>query len=165
MVIEMYQNAFRTFDDNLSIGFGRGKIDNFCVYVKEQNRVYAPLDTEYFQFIHDLASNFGTIKVYNSFKRLYAIAELEIVSNAIEVIDEQANRYDEFELSCQKYFSILYLAMVAEQNYPNTKLGKRLKRLGIYQLLFEGMTVEEAANWSRGKPWKEISEECKSRGF
>ena len=161
----MYQNAFRTFDDNSSIGFGRGKIDNFCVYVKEQNRVYAPLDTEYFQFLHDLASNFGTIKVYNSFKRLYAIAELEIVSNAIEVIDKQAKRYNEFELKCQKYFSILYLAMVAEQNYPNTKLGKRLKRLGIYQLLFEGMTVEEAANWSRGKPWKEISEECKSRGF
>ena len=161
----MYQNAFRKFDDDSSIGFGRGKIDNFCVYVKEQNRVYAPLDTEYFQFIHELASNFGTIKVYNSFKRLYAIAELEVVSNAIEIIDEQANRYDDFELRCQKYFSIIYLAMVAEQNYPNTKLGKRLKRLGIYQLLFEGMTVEEAANWSRGKPWKEISEECKSRGF
>ncbi len=165
MVIEMYQTAFRTFDDGSSIGFGRGKIDNFCVYVKEQNRGYAPLDSEYFQFVHELASKFGTIKVYTSFKRLYEIAELEIVSNAIEVIDKQSERYAEFELRCQKYFSILYLAMVAEQNYPNTMLGKRLKRLGIYQLLFEEMTVEEAANWSRGKPWKEISEECESRGF
>ena len=45
---------------------------------------------------------------------------------------------------------------MVEQNYPN-KLGKRLKRLGIYQMLFEGMNVDQAANWSRGKPWREIS--------
>ena len=37
------------------------------------------------------------------------------------------------------------------KNYPNTKLGKRLKRLGIYQMLFEGMNVDQAANWSREK--------------
>jgi hypothetical protein len=40
--------------------------------------------------------------------------------------------------------------MVAEENYPGTKLGKRLKRLGVHQILIEGMKVETAANWSRG---------------
>ena len=44
-----------------------------------------PLDAEYFQFIHDLASNYGTIKVYNSFKRLYAIAELEMLAMLLKL--------------------------------------------------------------------------------
>ena len=85
--------------------------------------------------------------------------------DALVVIDAAAERFSSTTLQTQLYFSILYLCMVAEQNYPNTKLGKRLKRLGIYQLLFEGMTVEEAANWSRGKPWRDIAHECEKRGF
>jgi hypothetical protein len=32
--------------------------------------------------------------------------------------------------------------MVAEENYPGTKLGKRLKRLGVHRILIEGMEVE-----------------------
>ena len=55
--------------------------------------------------------------------------------------------------------------MVAEENYHGTKLGKRLKRLGIHQILIEGMEVHVAAHWSRGKPWREIAEECERRGF
>ncbi len=161
----MYTHAFRVFSDNSSIGFGRGKIDSFCVYIKDENGVRAPLDTEYFQFIHKLASKYGTIAVYNSFKKLYNIAEKEIHPKAIEIIDEASNKFSEMYLESQLYFSVLYLAMVAEENYPNTKLGKRLKRLGIYQFLFKGMTVDEAANWSRGKPWRVISDECTKRGF
>jgi len=45
------------------------------------------------------------------------------------------------------------------------KLGKRLKRLGVHKILMEGMKVDIAANWSRGRPWREISEECERRGF
>ena len=161
----MFTNPFRTFPEGISIGFGKGKIDNFCVYLKDETGLRAPLDTEYFQFVHDLASESGTLAVYNSFKKIYDIAEKEIVPEALVVIDAAAERFSSTTLQTQLYFSILYLCMVAEQNYPNTKLGKRLKRLGIYQLLFEGMTVEEAANWSRGKPWRDIAHECEKRGF
>ena len=161
----MYTQAFRVFSDNSSIGFGRGKIDAYCVYIKDEHGVRAPLDTEYFQFIHELASKYGTIAVYNSFKKLYNIAEKELHPKAIEIIDGACQRFPDMYLQSQLYFSVLYLAMVAEENYPNTKLGKRLKRLGIYQFLFEEMTVEEAANWSRGKPWRVISDECEERGF
>jgi len=161
----MYSKVFRSFSDGSSIGFGRGKIDNYCVYIKDSEGVRAPLDTEYFQFIHDLASNYSTVTAYSAFKQLYAIAEKEIHPNAVDIIDEAASRFPKLLFKSQLYFSVLYLAMVAEQNYPNTKLGKRLKRLGIYQFLFEGMAVVEAANWSRGKPWREISNECENRGF
>ena len=161
----MYIQAFRTFPDGSSIGFGRGKIDNFCVYVKDKTGVRAPLDTEYFQFIHDLATENGTLAVYNAFKRIYDVVQKELHPEAISVIDQASKRFSASKLKPELYFSILYLCMVAEQNYPNTRLGKRLKRLGIYQLLFEEMDVQEAANWSRGKPWRVIADECEKRGF
>ena len=161
----MYNQAFRTFADGSSIGFGRGKIDNFCVYVKDETGVRAPLDTEYFQFIHDLATEHGTLAVYNAFKKIYDVAEKELLPEAISVIDQVSERFSASKLKPEFYFSILYLCMVAEQNYPNTRLGKRLKRLGLYQLLFEEMNVHEAANWSRGKSWRVIADECEKRGF
>ena len=46
-----------------------------------------------------------------------------------------------------------------------TKVGERLKRLVIYQILFEEVSVDEAAYWSRDKPWKETSDGCNARGF
>lgn len=34
-------------------------------------------------------------------------------------------------------FTIIYLGMVAEENKLGTKLGKRIKRLGIHQVLYD----------------------------
>ncbi|WP_287129575.1 DUF7004 family protein [Candidatus Cyanaurora vandensis] len=55
--------------------------------------------------------------------------------------------------------------MVAEENKKFTKLGKRVKHLGVYQILIEGMPAHQAANFSKGKKWREIATDCKNRGF
>lgn len=55
--------------------------------------------------------------------------------------------------------------MISEENYPNTKLGKRIKRLGIYEMLYSQRTVYDAANFMRGMSWKEIERLCEERGF
>lgn len=55
--------------------------------------------------------------------------------------------------------------MIAEENKANTQLGKRIKRLGIHQLLKEKFTVEEAAKFSYGKKANILKDECQSRGF
>jgi hypothetical protein len=55
--------------------------------------------------------------------------------------------------------------MIAEENKENTKLGKRIKRLGMYQTLVEKLDPFLAANFSRGMKWQEIDEECHKRGF
>jgi len=44
-------------------------------------------------------------------------------------------------------------------------LGKRIKRLGMYQTLVDNMEPATAANFSRGMRWQEIDEQCKKRGF
>ena len=62
-------------------------------------------------------------------------------------------------------FSILYLAMISEENKKNTKLGKRIKRLGIYSLLKENKSVEESATFMKKMKWREIDKMCIERGF
>ena len=57
------------------------------------------------------------------------------------------------------------MAMIAEERKQYTRLGKRIKRLGIYKLLIEKSNIYEAANFMRGMNWKDIDELCKNRGF
>ena len=72
-----------------------------------------------------------------------------------------------------------------ENNKKNTVLKKRVKRLGVHQVLIDGMQPREAANYSKkflwqknpqklaqwqalGKNvpfWKVLDRECASRGF
>ena len=49
------------------------------------------------------------------------------------------------------WFTIIYAAMIAEENKANAILKKRIKRLGMYQVLIQNMKPEEAAQFSRGK--------------
>ena len=62
-------------------------------------------------------------------------------------------------------FSIIYMGMVAEENKAFTKLGKRVKRLGVHQVLVDKLNYNDAASFSRGKKWYDISEECNQKGF
>lgn len=62
-------------------------------------------------------------------------------------------------------FSILYMAMIAEEQKTNTRLGRRIKRLGVYYLLFEGADIHQAANFMRGMGWRDIAALCEKRGF
>lgn len=165
ITIEMFKPPFRTFSDGEAIGFGRGRIDNFCVYHRIEGLTRAPLDTEYFDFMEGLSRSHSPQMVYRRFVTLYEFVKKEVSEDAIQLIDKLSSDFPKEYRACQTYFTILYLAMVAEENYPGTKLGKRLKRLGIHQILIEGIEVHVAAHWSRGKPWREIAEECKRRGF
>ena len=55
--------------------------------------------------------------------------------------------------------------MISEEKVTYTKLGKRIKRLGVHLLLLENASVSYAANIMRGKKWYDIDADCKERGF
>ena len=63
------------------------------------------------------------------------------------------------------WFTIIYAGMIAEENKANTILKKRIKRLGMHQLLLENYKAEDAANFSRNKKWKELDAIMKQKGF
>ena len=75
------------------------------------------------------------------------------------------SNYGTQALEFSKIFSILYMGMLAEENKAHTRLGKRIKRLGMHKLLIENESVDTAANFMRKMKWYEIDSLCRSRGF
>lgn len=75
-----------------------------------------------------------------------------------------ANAYEN-SIEVDKLFTTLYMAMVAEENYPNTKLGRKIKRLAAYEILINRREVSDAVNFMRGMGWRDIAALCSERGF
>lgn len=67
-----------------------------------------------------------------------------------DLIMDWAKSYEEEDVDRVAHlFGYVYYAMVSEENYEDTLLGKKLKMLGIYQTLVEGLSPQKAACWSR----------------
>jgi hypothetical protein len=76
-----------------------------------------------------------------------------------------SREYAENQVRIEILYSTLYVMFIAEENKDRTRLGKRVKFLGIYQILKDGLCPETAANFSKGRSWKDISKMCEERGF
>lgn len=156
----------KRFSDGSYLEFARGNFDEWCVYVTTPKGLRRPpLDRNYFSFLKRLAEQFGPQRVYNDFVRVYEETEKHVDEKVFSLISHIASGYPGWELRVEQVFSILYLTMIAEENKAFTRLGRRIKRLGVYGLLLEDMSVEQAADFTRGMRWKDIAAMCSERGF
>jgi hypothetical protein len=152
--------------DGSNIEYDTGKFDDWCVYLQRPNENrHAPRDPQYFQFFSDLAEQLSSEQIYNDFIRVYEATNHQIEQVALDLIKEIASGYSNFAADVEVWLTVIYAGMVAEQNKAYTKLGKRIKRLGMCQLLMEGMSVNQAANFSKGKKWQELDILMKEKGF
>lgn len=143
--------------------FGPGKFDDFCVYyVNEKLERIAPTDTQCFLALKELSEVFDREEIYDDFVSIYKITKKEIREKDVIYIESFGQKYSS---KIVFVFLILYMAMIAEEHKKNTKLGKRIKRLGIHYLLMEDHSVEESAYFMKGLSAEEIDELCKERGF
>lgn len=156
----------KTFSDKSYIEFGKGKFDNWCIYLGSPAKAkYAPKDIDYFNSIIELGRIHGNGTFYMDFLEIYFATGKEIDKEILETISILSNKYKTDALLFDKVLSIVYAGMVAEENKSKAILKKRIKHLGIYQLLIEKRTAEYAANYSRGKTWQEINAICNERGI
>lgn len=157
----------KRLDRKCKVIFRKGAFDDFCVYfVDEYNRERAPKDVEYFEFFRDLANSMENRKVYNDFLMIYEMTNKTIDVKVRHKIDEIVKTYPEnvcFEV--EKNFTVIWGGMIAEENKENTRLGKRIKHLGMYQVLIEGMDVEEAANFSKNQNAENLNSIMKEKGI
>ncbi len=159
----------RVFSDGSFVFYGHGRFDNWCIYLKKPgvSDPEPPLDADYFEDLLLLGKRFGYKEVYGDFVDVYnGVTSKYLDECDIGVIGEVVGRYPaDFQLLADRTFTILWMAMVSEMNYPGTRLGKRIKRLGAYYLLIEGKTVKYSVNFMRGMKWYEIDAICRARGF
>ena len=138
--------------------FGKGKFDNWCIYVQRPDKsMWFPLDLEYFTQLRSLGR---PRELYRDFCVLY-----DLVGDDAEAMDFCTELAHKYSPAIELLFAVLYMGMVAVENKEGTKLGKRIKRLGMHQVLLDGWTPEKAANYSRDMSWRAIDIACRERGF
>lgn len=156
----------KRFADNSQLEYDSGKFDDWCVYYTNPSGLRTPLrDTDYFDFLINLSNNFTVDKVYGDYVQVYNWTGKEIDQKVLNRITELSQAYNNMSLKVDVVFSIIYMAMIAEEIKANTRLGKRIKLLGIHVLLKEKVPVAKAANFMRGMGWREIDKLCRQRGF
>lgn len=156
----------KRFKNGAFLEYDRGSFDDWCVYFTQPTgRRNPPRDTDYFSALKNYAEKYGVQKIYNDYVSVYELTGKQVEEESLERITEIASVYGQDSLQIDIIFSILYMAMIAEEQKKNTRLGKRIKRLGIYVLLIENRTVSESANFMRGMGWREIDCLCRERGF
>lgn len=156
----------KRFPDGSFLEYDRGGFDDWCVYLTSAsgNR-RPPRDTDYFTQLKELAERFGTEKVYSDYVKVYDLTGKQVDRDSLEKISILSKEYGASATQVDTIFSILYMAMIAEERKAGTRLGKRIKKLGIHKLLIENIPVREAANFMRGMGWRDIARLCEERGF
>jgi len=155
----------KTFSDGSILKFDQGKFDAWCVYFIENGTQIAPTDLEYFRELKSLAIKYGAKKIYDDFVKIYHVTDSIIKPRVLDDISNISSTYGIESLKFDKLFTILYAGMIAEENKNGAILKKRIKRLGMHQLLLDDLTPYQAANFSKGKKWRELDVECVNRGF
>lgn len=147
-----------------TLEFKTGRFDDYCVYVTKPNkRLWFPYDWQYLRWIQNLKKKYSVFKVYLDFLRIYNLARYDYdETEAYDVICEVDKTYTG---DTEHWWSIFYMTMVAEERKENTILGKRIKRLGVYNVLFDNFTPQYTAEYMRGMRWYELEELMIERGI
>lgn len=156
----------KDFPDGAFLEYDNGKFDGWCVYMNQPNGAkYPPLDRDYFTQLQAFAGKYSVDRIYRDYVKVYNLVGKAVDNADLVGITNIASAYGEDALELDKIFSILYMAMIAEERKAHTKLGKRIKRLGVHKLLMEGATAQHAANFMKGMNWRDIDSLCRERGF
>ena len=147
--------------------FDRGSFDDWCVFLARPGQERKALqDEEYFAQMIALAERHGGEKLYQDYLKVYEYTGKKLDMKVLRAITELAKReYGPDALLADYLLTVLYAGMIAEENKENTKLGKRVKRLGVYGILMEGQNAQTAANLTRGMKYQQIEAMCEARGF
>lgn len=161
-----WEGFLKTFSDGSKIEFAPGKFDDWCVYVTRPKSVRKPpLDTDYFSVMQATGEKYGVELVWADLMRIFSAVGKKPREDVLQGISDVSAKYAPDDVEFDIAATSIYLGMIAEENKANTKLGKRIKLLGLHQVLRENLSVAHAANSSRNKGWREIDEECRRRGF
>ncbi|MDM8547570.1 hypothetical protein QUF61_13850 [Candidatus Venteria ishoeyi] len=159
------KTIIKVFSDNSQLEFDRGSFDDWCIYLVSQEQRKPPKDSEYFTRLQALSQIHSPEKIYQDFVKIFDYTNARLNPKMLAGITRLASHYGNDALEMDKLFTILYAGMVAEENKQHAVLKKRIKRLGMHQVLVEGLKPDIAAHFSRGKKWRELDKICREKGF
>lgn len=148
------------------IEFDKGSFDEWCIFVTNPNgERYAPSDVKYFLRLKELGKKYGSQKIYEDFVVIYNRTGQNPEPDVFELISLLSRFYHNDAMEMEIWFNVLYAGMIAEENKKNAILKKRIKRLGMHQVLIDGIEPEVAAGFSKGIKWQQLDRLMKAKGF
>lgn len=148
------------------IEFDSGCFDGWCVFVSTPaNPRFAPTDVQYFSRLKKLSEKYGPQIIYDDFVVIFNRTSKNVDPKVFDLILVLSRFYDADAAEMELWLNVLYAGMIAEENKESAILKKRIKRMGMHQVLIDGMSPEEAAVFSKGKKWKELDEIMRMKGF
>ena len=161
------ERLIKKLKNGRSVIFDKGSFDDWCVFVVEKDgQRKAPFDVDYFTDMQAMAKHYQQDKVYNDFVAIYAWTDKTIDQQVITMIDKMVTTYQpDDQILIEQWMTVLYAGMIAEENKEFAILKKRIKRLGMHQILKLGYTPEVAANFSKGKKWRVLDAIMVPLGF
>lgn len=163
----MMPRLIKQLQNNRSVIFDSGKFDDWCVYVVESNgSKKAPFDETYFSDLYNISQQYPANKVYNDFVLIYERTTRTIDNGIVTLIDQIVGTYNHSDkIIVEQWLTVIYAGMIAEENKENAILKKRVKRLGMHQVLILNMPAREAAKFSYGKKWRDLDAIMRPLGF
>lgn len=159
-------NKLNHFGNGGFIEFDSGCFDGWCVFVTTPgSKRFAPTDVQYFSRLKELSEKFGPQKIYDDFVVIYNRTSKNVDPKVFELIAVLSRFYETDATELELWLNVIYAGMIAEENKENAILKKRIKRLGIHQVLIDNISPEKAAVFSKGKKWKELDEIMRQKGF
>jgi len=151
-------------DNGFHLGFVKGNFDDYCVQVSKNGYNYRWFrDDEYFRWIKKLSEKYGVEQVYEDFVYVYdnvwVGVDSKYANKIVRIVD---NNYRE---PTQHWWGLFYMTMLAEEYKENAILGKRIKHLGVYNVLIDEYKISYVVKYMRGKPWEYLDDECYKRGI
>lgn len=147
--------AVVTFSDGSFLEFAKGRFDDWCIYLtRPGQKSYAPRDEIYFAELLQYGNKYGARMIYDDFLSIYDRTDLLLKEDVFQHIHSISQKFDDDSLEIEIIYAILYMGMVAENNKKFTVLKKRVKRLGVHQVLIDGISPQEAANFSKKDLWQ-----------
>lgn len=146
--------VIKTFADGSILEVGGGEFDNYCVYLTRPNvHRHRPKDYQYFNRLLKYAAQYGNGHIYQDFVTVYNLTGNQVQQNVLDTIAVLSQQYQNNAIDIEIDYTILYLGMIAEENKANAILGKRVKRLGVHQVLIDGVSPMYASQYSKRNTW------------
>jgi hypothetical protein len=119
---------------------------------------------EHLRELQNFAAKYSAQRIYRDFVKIYEGTVLNINPEILKLIARISESYGEDAADLNYLFTIIYFAMLSEQHRKDARLGKRIKRLAVYQALFDQYPAEEI-NYYPSRKWWLLEAQCSQRGF
>ena len=160
------KRLIKLVDSLIPVEFDTGTFDDWCVYITTpKSGRFAPTDLFYFGRLKALAQKHSYESIYTDFVEVYERTGPSLDYSILADITRLAGKYGSNAVEMDVWLTVLYAGMIAEENKEKAVLKKKIKRLGMHQLLVDRESPEFSASFSRGKKADELLPLIAIKGF